>query len=187
MEPDDQPGTHWVAMFFISPWESEFFDSYGFPPDTYGMDGYIERDATRYNNKPFQGLTSDTCGDYCLFYLFHLARNVDMDAIQAKFRSHDTQWNDAQVATFVHSYVKSLTSVRQRSPFFQSEHTCKSFKCWRKESIKCTSNFGISCFFVLCGQHGSVQMPEQCNDRRAESMWKDDVHKTITSVCRRFV
>ena len=136
-DPHDQPGTHWVAMYFISPWESEFFDSYGFPPDTYGMDGYIERDVTRYNNKPFQGLTSDTCGHYCLFYLFHRARNVDMDAIQAKFRSHDTQWNDSQVATFVHSYVKSLTSVRQRSPFFQSEQTCKSFKCWRKESIKC--------------------------------------------------
>ena len=98
-DPHDQSGTHWVAMYFISPWESEFFDSYGFPPDTYGMDGYIERDVTRYNNKPFHGLTSDTCGDYYLFYLFHRARNVDMDAIQATFRSHDTQWNDAQVAT----------------------------------------------------------------------------------------
>ena len=41
-DPHDQPGTHWVAMYFISPWETEFFDSYGFPPDTYGMDGYIE-------------------------------------------------------------------------------------------------------------------------------------------------
>lgn len=112
-DPHDQPGTHWTAKYF-SPWESEFFDSYRFPPVTYGMDGYIERDVTRYNNKPFQGLTSDTCGDYCLFYLFHRARNVDMDAIKAKFRSHDTQWTDAQVATFVHSYVKSLTSVRQR-------------------------------------------------------------------------
>ena len=95
----------------------------GFPPDTYGMNGYIERDVTPYNNKQFQGLTSDTCGDYCLFYLFHRARNVDMDVIQAKFRSHDTQWNDAQVAAFVHSYLKSLTIVRQRSPFFQSEQT----------------------------------------------------------------
>ena len=55
-DPHNQPGTHWVAMYFISRWESEFFDSYGFPPDTYGMDRYIERDVTRYNNKPFQGL-----------------------------------------------------------------------------------------------------------------------------------
>lgn len=40
-DPHDQPGTHWIAMYFISPWESEFFDSYGSPPDTYGMDGYM--------------------------------------------------------------------------------------------------------------------------------------------------
>lgn len=49
-----------------------------------------------------------TLGDYCLFYLLHQARNVDMNTIQAKFKQHDTQWNDAQVATFVHSYVKKI-------------------------------------------------------------------------------
>ena len=48
-----------------------------------------------------------TLGDYCLFYLLHQARNVDMNTIQAKFKQHDTQWNDAQVATSVHSYVKT--------------------------------------------------------------------------------
>ena len=37
-DPHDQPGTHWIAMYFESPYESEFFDSYGFPPATYGMD-----------------------------------------------------------------------------------------------------------------------------------------------------
>ena len=94
-----------------------FFDSYGFSADTYGIDGYINQNVTRYNDKPLQRLTSDTCGDY-LFYLLHQARNVDMNTIQAKFKQHDTQWNDAQVATFVHSYVKkSLTSIRQPSVF----------------------------------------------------------------------
>ena len=33
-DPHDQPGTHWIAMYFVSPWESEFFDSYGLPPET---------------------------------------------------------------------------------------------------------------------------------------------------------
>ena len=60
-----------------------------------------------------------------------------MNAIQAKFKSHDTQWNDTQVPEFVHSYVKSLTTVRQSSPFYQNEQACKSLKCWRYESIKC--------------------------------------------------
>ena len=63
-------------MYFVSPWESEFFNSYRFPPETY--DG---RGVTHYNEKPMQGLTSDTCGDYCLFYLFHRARNIDMNRV----------------------------------------------------------------------------------------------------------
>lgn len=112
-----------------------FFDSYGFSADTYGIDGYINQNVTRYNDKPFQGLTSDTCGDY-LFYLLHQARNVDMHTIQAIFKQLDTQWNDAQVATFVHSCVKkSLTSIRHNLPFSQCQQTCKPLKYCRNESI----------------------------------------------------
>ena len=37
----DQPGTHWIAMYFVTPDESEFFDSYGFPPEAYDMDEYV--------------------------------------------------------------------------------------------------------------------------------------------------
>ena len=44
-DPHDQPGTPWVAMYFESPRESEFFDSYGFPPETYNMDTYILREV----------------------------------------------------------------------------------------------------------------------------------------------
>ena len=90
--------------------------------------------ATPLDN-PSQGLTSDTCGDY-LFCLLHQAGNVHMNTIQAEFKQHDTQWNDAQVATFVHSYVKkSLTSIRHNLLFSQCEQTCKSLKYWRNESI----------------------------------------------------
>jgi len=41
----------------------------------------MARGVTHYNEKPMQGLTSDTCGDYCLFYLFHRARNIDMNRV----------------------------------------------------------------------------------------------------------
>ena len=76
---------HWIAIYFVSPQESEFFDSYGFPPESYGMDGYVLRETTYYKVKPMQGLTSDVCGDHCLFYLLHRARNVDLNTIQNKF------------------------------------------------------------------------------------------------------
>lgn len=46
----DQPGTHWIAMYFVTPDESEFFDSYRFPPETYDMDGYIVGENYCYND-----------------------------------------------------------------------------------------------------------------------------------------
>ena len=128
-DPHDQPGTHWIAMYFVTPDESEFFDSYGFPPETYDMDEYVLRESTYFNDKPLQGLTSDVCGDYCLFYLLHRARNVDLNTIQAKFKRYDSQWNDAQVAQFIHSYFHSITSISTR--FQREEQACKSFQCWR--------------------------------------------------------
>ena len=83
-----------------------------------------------------QGLTSDTCGDYCLFYLFHRVRNIDLNTIQGKFRRHDSQWNDAQVAQFVHSYVKTVSNVRNKTFLQNEQQDCISFHCWRKQSIK---------------------------------------------------
>ena len=135
-DPHDKPGTHWVAMYFESPHESEFFDSYGFPPETYNMDTFILRQATYYNDKPLQGLDSDVCGDYCLFYLLHRARNVDMNTIQSRFKRYDSQWNDAQVAKSVHTYFHSMTKIKNAT-FLQSEQQgCKSLQCCRKQSIK---------------------------------------------------
>ena len=36
---------------------------------------------------------------------------TDLNTIQATFKRCDSQWNDAQVAQFIHSYVQSITSV----------------------------------------------------------------------------
>ena len=133
-DPHDQHGTYWVAMYFVTPDESEFFDSYGFPPETYDTDEYVLRESTYFNDKPLQGLTSDVCGDYCLFYLLHRARNVDLNIIQVKFKRYDSQWNDVQVPRFIHSYVQSITSVSTR--FQREKQACKSLQCWRKQTIK---------------------------------------------------
>ena len=59
------------------------------------------RNMALYNDLLLQGLTSDVCGDYCLFYLIHRTRNMNLKVIQAKFRIKDSQWNDTQVAQFV--------------------------------------------------------------------------------------
>ena len=99
-------------MYFTAPGISEFFDSYGFPPEVYGMEDYILRNVTMHNDLPLQGITSDVCGDYCLFYLLHRARNKELNTIASKFRIHDSHWNDAQVAQFVHKHARTLRQVK---------------------------------------------------------------------------
>lgn len=99
-----------------------------------------------------------TLEDYCLFYLLHQARNVDMNTIQAKFEQHDTQWNDAQVATFVYSYVKkSLTSIRHNLPFSQCEQTSKSLKYWRNESINHCLKWKRCVIFLLVSRYTPIK------------------------------
>ena len=89
------------------------------------MDTFILRQAAYYNDKPLQGLDSDVCGDYCLFYLLHRARNVDMNTIESRFKRYDSQWNDAQVAKSVHTYFHSMTKIKNET-FLQSEQQgCK--------------------------------------------------------------
>ena len=136
-DPHDQPGTHWVAMYFASPEESEFFDSYGFPPEMYGMEDYMIRNMTLYNDLPLQELTSDVCGDYCLFYLLQRTRNMDLKAVQAKFRIKDSQWNDTQVAQHVHRYISTLGQVKHSSMIqCDKNQRCQTYQCCRKKLIK---------------------------------------------------
>ena len=50
--------------------------------------------------------------------------NVDVNTIQAKFKGHDSQWNDAQVARSVNAYFNSVIYLKVHLCF---EQGCKSF------------------------------------------------------------
>ena len=124
-------------MYFTSPGISEFFDSYGFSPEVYGMEDYILRNVTMYSDLPLQGITSDVCGDYCLFYLLHRARNKDRNTIASKFRIHDSQWNDAQVAQFVHKPERTLRQVMHSTTIQSDVNQCsQTYESCRKKLIK---------------------------------------------------
>ena len=126
-DPYDKPGTHWVAMYFEWPHESELFDSYEFSSRDI-QHGYFHCEASYV----LQRQTTAGIRLRCLwrllffFYLLHRARNVDMNTIQSKFKWYDSQWNDVQVA-------HSMTKIKNET-FLQSEQQgCKSLQCCRKQ------------------------------------------------------
>ena len=105
----DKSGTHWCAMYLSSDdGKAEFFDSYGEPPTVYS--DYFMRTIKRnsstytYNRKRLQNDTSNVCGQYCLFYLFHRLRGVPLKTIVQTFQYYPN--NDY----YVYNFIKQMFS-----------------------------------------------------------------------------
>lgn len=106
-DPSTQSGTHWMAMYFPSEREGEFYDSYGNDAKFYNKDfeRFMKRHSKRniFNTIPIQSNSSNVCGHHCLFYLIHRVRQVDMESI-IKFFSPDKDWNDIMVNDFIYKH-----------------------------------------------------------------------------------
>ena len=118
-EPSGRPGTHWIAFYFPSEGEGEFFYSYGRSPNYYKeFKKFLGKHSWDYNKRKLQSDWSDVCGQYCIFYLSHRARGVSMKKIVQMF-SNDTMLNDQKVFRFVQ------THFRIKQPFAGLDQCCK--------------------------------------------------------------
>ena len=106
-DPISKPGKHWVAFYFQSSHEGEFFDSYGRAPVNYSRQfvNFLNRNSSAWNSnhKELQSLFSTVCGEYCIFYLMHRSRGVSMNTIVNLFSS-DKHLNDEKVYGFIAKY-----------------------------------------------------------------------------------
>ena len=80
----DKKGTHWLAVYMQDRKNLEFFDSFGLPPETYGED--IARFVKKYprircNNTRLQSITSNVCGQYCIFFIVKRCQGLCMTSI----------------------------------------------------------------------------------------------------------
>jgi hypothetical protein len=118
-DPSGKPGTHWIAFYFPSEGEGEFFDSYGRSPNYYKeFKKFLGKHSWDYNERKLQSDWSDVCGQYCIFYLSYRARSVSMKKIVQMF-SNDTMLNDQKVFRFVQTHFK----IKQ--PFVGLNQCCK--------------------------------------------------------------
>ena len=101
-DPSNEPGEHWIAVYFDKHGQGEYFDSYGLAPafvdlesymDTYSLPGWI------YNRKTFQALFSNVCGHYCVYYILFRCFGVPLHVIVSDFTSNLTE-NDRSISRF---------------------------------------------------------------------------------------
>ena len=125
----DQPGEHWVALFFKDK-EAVYFDSYGLPPLTEDILSFLEFNSVRwtYNHVPVQG-QEPLCGVYCIYVLTYLARGCNMQQILPKEDQTDTVINDLAVKEWFRQHYGHLykqTQILSRPEHYQqcgNDHT----------------------------------------------------------------
>ena len=78
-DPISEPGQHWVSLFIDHDNYAEYFDSFGLPPLYSEIFDCLENNKIGmlfYNSIQIQGVTSKTCGNYCVLFVKLRCQNI---------------------------------------------------------------------------------------------------------------
>ena len=108
-ESSQEPGDHWLVLLYKKPF-FYFFDSYGRSLHKQNFSRQFIRTIKNYignvrykaNKKWLQQLTSNTCGDYCIYFIMEMSKNKFVKVLNVF--GDDLLKNDK----FVKRYVKNL-------------------------------------------------------------------------------
>ena len=141
---------HWLAIFKERNHDIEFFDSFGMSISFYSphIKLFLKKFGKRIvqNRHQIQSNFSNTCGNFCVYYLLHRVRGWSMTSILKDFTLQNLYLNDEKVYLFVklnftqdyytNSNLKRTENVDEesRDESLCSSQSCKSFK----HTCKCT-------------------------------------------------
>ena len=96
-DPSHLPGTHWVCMHFPRRGFAEYFDSTGHHPPP-AFERYLTARSSKYkrNDRRVQDYGTDTCGEYCIYYVTKRRNGWSFEKILDNF-SRDLSMNEMLV------------------------------------------------------------------------------------------
>ena len=102
-----EPGDHWLALVYKDN-VFYFLDSYGrnFTDTTFSKEfklaitKYIGNKKCKYNKKLLQQLTSNTCAEYAIYFVYMLSKNISLRKMLENF-TNSLKDNDKFVEQFV--------------------------------------------------------------------------------------
>ena len=87
-----------------------YYDSFGFAPKLDEFDVMDSCDDWSFNPTPLQGFSTTTCGQNCLFFIYHFARGFKMqEIVELLDQDKDRIVNDAIVNAFVNKTFDTET------------------------------------------------------------------------------
>ena len=124
-QPSTMEGGHWF-LIVIQNDNLYFIDSFARKPSYYKIEKKLknlkENRILSSLKDPLQSNVSNLCGEYCLFFSYHLSRKMHLEDILNKYFTNDFVKNDQKVQRFVWKIF----------PGHEREHTTiSSFWCNR--------------------------------------------------------
>ena len=105
-ELHDEPGTHWTA-WMVEGDKIDFFDSFGRSPNNkqfpYEFKKFILGKKVSYSAFRVQQYTSNTCGYFCMYYIYFRSLGLDFGYIINQLT--DLKDNDDIVISFSNSLL----------------------------------------------------------------------------------
>ena len=96
-----KPGSHWFLVITESD-KVYFIDSFAQSPKYYGVDKKLQKlkRPVAVLSDSIQNPFSTLCGEYCLFFAYHLSRNFNLKSV-TNFFTNDYVRNDQNIKQFV--------------------------------------------------------------------------------------
>ncbi|XP_067945020.1 uncharacterized protein F54H12.2-like [Watersipora subatra] len=114
-KPHTERGEHWVCFIKNRDRTGIYFDSYGYAPYNLPEVGDVLANCIdwTYNAKSLQTPFSTVCGEYCIFFLTHMAKGFPLDHIINLLDDNgDTFANDAFVYSYtIHKYRNVINTT----------------------------------------------------------------------------
>ena len=107
------PGSHWIGIYIDSDTFGIFFDSYGRNPEKKAILNLLKDNCIdwTYSDKCLQSPLSSTCGQYSLYFLYHIVRNLNLKRIVDDKFSMNLIKNDSIVTSWVNKKFSVKTEI----------------------------------------------------------------------------
>lgn len=107
-DPSDEPGEHWLRVWFNNDESVEFYDSYAMPPRYYSKDiqRFVRRPILQDIPWALQERDSRTCGDYALYFLMMRAKGHHIPSTMKQFSRQDYVNNSLKVVRHIKRFIK---------------------------------------------------------------------------------
>jgi hypothetical protein len=127
-QDSSQPGEHWISVYIDGAGVGCFIDSVGMPPSVYSWDiaNFMDNNCLywSYNPRTIQSMHSNICGQYALFFLWHMCRGSSMHQTLAPF-TENRLYNDSVVSAFVLRQFGYIARVERNS--FADHQSARTF------------------------------------------------------------